>query len=113
MRKHVRHYRRRDGTFVRSYKRRVTRTSHKAVDGDTIYVQRKVNNSNYIRLQGYNSPERGHPLYNKEKRKLGNLIRDRRIYVEPVAMNQGRVIARVKAGRRDLTKEMKRLRKRR
>ena len=87
---------------------KVKRTVYEVHDPDTIKIKRSINDSNFVRIQGFDGPERGEPGFEKAKRDLRDVLAGKNLTINTVAMNQGRVIAKVKAGRTDVTKAMKR-----
>ncbi|MFH1802270.1 MAG: hypothetical protein ABH864_02340 [archaeon] len=69
------------------------------IDGDTFVVGTKVNGSNYIRIAGRDSPEKGEPGYATAKRELERL-KGKTVTLQPVAGSYGRTVAKVRHNRK-------------
>lgn len=69
-------------------------TVTKIIDGDTIETSVR---KKQIRIQGIDTPEKGQPGYSEAKKALGELIKNEKVTVDPVATDDyGRVVAKVK-----------------
>jgi len=73
----------------------IQRKVKKAVDGDTLEVGTKIRGTNYIRIAGKNSPERGERGYTAEKNKL-NRLAGKTITIVPKGRSYNRIVADVK-----------------
>jgi len=80
--------------------RECRRTVSRVVDGDTFVVRRRVGGSQYVRIAGINTPERGERGYGAAKRQLQHKIGGRRVTIRPVGRSYNRVVAEVPAVRR-------------
>lgn len=71
-------------------------TVTKIIDGDTIETSVR---KRPIRIAGIDTPEKGQPGYAASKKALGELLKDGKVTVTPVAMDDyGRTVAKVKKG---------------
>jgi len=84
------------------------RTVIDAVDGDTFITKRKVNGSNYIRVQGLDTPEKKEKGYSKAKNALNRLVKNKTVTLTPVGRSYGRTVAKVSVNRQNVAKEMTR-----
>ena len=73
-------------------KRKVT----KVIDGDTFVVDKPVRGSNYIRMTGRDTPEKGERGYASAKKTLREQIEDKIVEIDPKAKSYGRTVADVK-----------------
>jgi len=74
-----------------SYRRKV----QKIIDGDTFKVRNNVRGSQYIRITGMNSPEKGQRGYQTAKNDLTRKIKGKTVTVKPKAKSYGRTVADV------------------
>ena len=71
-------------------------TVTKIIDGDTIETSVRKKS---IRIEGIDTPEKGHPGYSEAKKALNQLLKDEKVTVTPVATDAyGRTVAKVKKG---------------
>lgn len=71
-------------------------TVTKIVDGDTIETSVR---KRPVRIDGIDTPEKGQPGYSEAKKALRELLKDEKVTVTPVAMDDyGRTVAKVKKG---------------
>ncbi|MFA5383043.1 MAG: thermonuclease family protein [Candidatus Micrarchaeia archaeon] len=78
----------------------IYRKVKRAVDGDTLETYRKFNGTNYIRLNGINTPEKGQRGYLIAKRKMQR-VENKVITVTPKARDKyGRIVADVRYKRK-------------
>jgi len=77
----------------------IKRKVQRVVDGDTFVVRNRVLGSQFIRLAGFDAPERGQQGYGQAKNLLAKMT-DRVVTIEPVGRSYGRVVARVPYARR-------------
>lgn len=74
----------------------IYRKIKRAVDGDTLETYRKLNGTNYIRLNGINAPEKGHKGYLFAKKRIQR-IENKVVTITPKAKDKyGRVVADVR-----------------
>lgn len=73
------------------------------IDGDTFKVRNPVLGSQYIRVAGYNAPERGERGYLKAKRELSKL-KGKTVTLIPKGKSYGRTVAEVIFNRKNLRK---------
>jgi endonuclease YncB( thermonuclease family) len=82
-------------------KERVT----KIIDGDTFMTKSR---KHPVRLWGVNTPEKGQPGYERAKRALQRLIKDKEVIVDTKARDiYGRAVAIVKVNNKSVNKVMK------
>lgn len=84
------------------------RTVKRITDGDTFIVNRKIGNTNKVRLAGYNAPERNQFGGQKATNKLRGLIGGKTVSIIPRAKSYGRVVADVRVNRKSVAKRMQR-----
>jgi hypothetical protein len=77
------------------YKRIVTRI----INGDTFYIERKIDGSNVVRLAGIDTPN--------AKDELKKPVLHKTITIIPIGKSQGRVIANVSIGKNNVNSNMK------
>jgi endonuclease YncB( thermonuclease family) len=82
------------------------RTVKKVIDGDTIVVNRKIGDTNKIRLARVNAPEKGRPGGKKATNILKGLIGGKSITLTPKGRSYDRVVAEVRVGRKSVNKRM-------
>lgn len=82
------------------------RTVRKVIDGDTFVVNRKIGNTNKVRLAGYNAPEKHQFGGKTATNRLRGLIGGKQVSVSPVGRSYGRVVAKVTQNRRNISKRM-------
>jgi endonuclease YncB( thermonuclease family) len=79
------------------------------IDGDTFETSVR---KHPVRLENVDTPEKGEPGYQKAKRELEKLIKDKEVTVNTVARDTfKRPVAKVKAGSRSVNKAMQKYRK--
>lgn len=71
----------------------------RVIDGDTFETHTNVRGTNYIRIAGKNSPEKGQQGYSKEKDALGKL-EGKTVTLKPRGRSYNRVVADVRYKRR-------------
>jgi endonuclease YncB( thermonuclease family) len=80
-------------------------TVTKIIDGDTIETSVRKKR---IRIEGFDTPEKGKPGYSEAKKALKQLLKDEKVTVTPVATDvYGRTVAKVKKGNRLVSTLMK------
>ena len=82
------------------------RTVKKIVDGDTFVVNRKIGNTNVVRLAGYNAPEKWQFGGQKATNELRALIGNKTVSLIPKAMSYGRIVAEVRVNRTNISKRL-------
>ena len=87
---------------------KMKRTVKKITDGDTFIVNRKIGNTNRVRLAGYNAPEKNQFGGQRATNKLRGLIGGKTVSISPRAKSYGRVVADVSINRKSVAKRMKR-----
>ncbi len=91
---------------------KVTRTVDKVLDGDTFRVKRKVNGSNFIRLEKVNTPEKRQSGYKQSKSTLKNKIEGKKVTITTSTKGHfGRPIAKVTQNRTNISKLMSKFKK--
>ncbi len=89
---------------------RKQRHVEEVIDGDTA----KLTNGQYVRLEGYDAPEKGQLGAGIFRKKLARLVEDKDVGIEQVARDRyGRPIVRMYRGRESVNKKMQRTRMRR
>ncbi len=79
------------------------------IDGDTFLTSGR---KHPIRLEGVDTPEKREPGYQQAKKKLEELIQDKKVMVDTVARDKfKRPVAKVKVGNRSVNKAMQKYRK--
>lgn len=73
-------------------KKSVRRKVQEVIDGDTIKVRNKVNNSQYIRLANVNAPEKGQKGFKQAKDKLTRKIKGKTVTIRPQGKSYGRTV---------------------
>lgn len=81
-------------------KKEVRRKVQRIVDGDTFQVRNNVEGSQYIRVAGKNTPERGERGYESAKRELARQIGGSTVTIRPVGRSYGRTVAEVPAAKK-------------
>ena len=77
------------------------RKVQKIIDGDTFMVRRNVGGSQYIRIAGINTPEKGERGYTNAKKHLQKL-KGETVTIRPVGKSYGRTVAEVIYNRRKI-----------
>ena len=85
------------------------RTVVKVIDGDTFVVNRKIGNTNKVRLANADAPE----LYQYGGRQAANVLRkliaNKKVTITPVARSYDRVVANVRVRRKSVNRIIDRL----
>lgn len=84
------------------------RTVKKVIDGDTFVVNRKIGNTNVVRLAGYNAPEKHQFGGQRATNRLSGLVGGKSVSIIPRAKSYGRVVADVRVNRKNVSKRLKR-----
>lgn len=84
------------------------RTVKKIVDGDTFIVNRKVGNTNRVRIAGFNAPEKNRPGGSEATSRLRGLIGGKQVTLIPRARSYDRMVADVRVNRKLVSKRMRR-----
>ena len=84
------------------------RTVKKIIDGDTFVVNRKIGNTNRIRLARVNAPEKYQYGGKKATNRLRGLIGGKTVTIIPVGRSYGRIVAQVRHRRRSINRRLKR-----
>tara|TARA_Y100000310_G_C20586634_1_gene765758 strand:+ start:206 stop:454 length:249 start_codon:yes stop_codon:yes gene_type:complete len=77
----------------------IRRKIKRVVDGDTFETHTKLRGTNYIRIAGKNSPEKGERGYSREKNALKKLEGET-VTLNPRGRSYNRVVADVRFKRR-------------
>ena len=77
----------------------IRRRVKRAVDGDTLEVRNKLRGTNFIRLAGVDSPEKGERGYSSAKAKL-NKLKGKVVTLVPKGRSYNRIVADVRHKRR-------------
>jgi endonuclease YncB( thermonuclease family) len=85
---------------------RYTRTVKKIVDGDTFVVNRKIGNTNRIRLANVNAPAKNQFGGGYATNALRGFVGGRKISITPVGRSYDRIVAEVTQNRRNMNKRM-------
>ena len=72
------------------------RTVKKIIDGDTFVVNRRIGNTNRIRLAGVRAPEKHQSGGGKAANRLRRLIARKTVTIIPVGQSYGRVVSQVR-----------------
>lgn len=83
------------------------RTVKRVIDGDTFVVNRKIGNSNIVRLAGVNAPEKHQFGGRRATNKLRGLIGGKPVTIVPKARSYGRVVADVRVNRRSVNRKLR------
>lgn len=83
------------------------RTVKRILDGDTFLVNRKIGNTNKVRLAGYNAPEKYQFGGQKATNKLRGLIGGKTVTIIPQGRSYDRIVANVRVNRRNVSKRMR------
>lgn len=83
------------------------RTVKKVIDGDTFVVNRKIGNTNKVRLAGVDAPERYQFGGRAATNKLRGIIGGKIVSIKPVGRSYDRVVAQVRANRKSVNKRMR------
>ena len=83
------------------------RTVKKIIDGDTFVVNRKIGNTNRIRLARVNAPEKYQYGGKRATNKLRGLIGGKTVTIIPVGRSYGRIVANVRHRRRSINRRLK------
>ncbi|MBN4049011.1 thermonuclease family protein [archaeon AH-315-M20] len=84
------------------------RTVKKIIDGDTFIVNRKIGNTNRIRLARVNAPEKYRYGGKKATNRLRGLIGGKTVTIIPVGRSYGRIVAQVRHRRRSINRRLRR-----
>ena len=84
------------------------RTVKKIIDGDTFVVNRKIGNTNRIRLAGVRAPEKYQSGGRTATDKLRKLIGGKTVTITPVGRSYGRIVAQVRHRRKSVNKRLRR-----
>lgn len=78
-------------------------------DGDTVKTKVKVRGSNYLRLEGYDAPEKNQKGFQLAKERLRrNLPKNKTVGMTVVGQDRyGRPVVRLRNGRKSINKAMK------
>ena len=79
----------------------------KVIDGDTFKTHRKVNGSDYVRLSGYNAPEKHQFGGKKATNRLRGMIGGRTVNLSPVGKSYGRTVAKVSRNGKRISERLK------
>ena len=85
---------------------KMRRTVKKVIDGDTFVVNRKIGNTNRIRLARVNAPEKYQYGGKRATNKLRGLIGGKTVTIIPVGRSYGRIIAKVRHRRKSANKRL-------
>lgn len=88
----------------RRFRGKVTRVP----DGDTVMVKKAGGGYGWVRIAGYDAPERYQFGGAKAMHRLRGLVGGKPVTVEPVGTSYGRTVANVRVGRRDVRRFMER-----
>jgi len=83
------------------------RTVKKVIDGDTFVVNRKIGNSNIVRLANVDAPEKHQFGGSKATNVLKGLIGGQSVNINPVGKSYGRIVANVSRGRNSVNRKMR------
>jgi endonuclease YncB( thermonuclease family) len=83
------------------------RTITRIIDGDTFIVNRRIDNTNKVRLANVDAPERGTWQGSQATSTLRRLIGDGSVSLIPVGRSYDRVVAEVRHDRRSVNKAMR------
>ena len=83
------------------------RTVIKVIDGDTFVVNRKIGNTNFVRLAGVNAPEKYQFGGQQATNKLKGLIGGKPVTIVPVGSSYGRVVANVRLHGKSINKRLR------
>lgn len=86
---------------------KMRRTVKKIIDGDTFVVNRKIGNTNRIRLARVNAPEKYQYGGKRATNKLRGLIGGKTVTIIPVGRSYGRIVANVRHRRRSINRRLK------
>lgn len=73
----------------------IKRTIKRVIDGDTLEVRNKIRGTNFIRIAGIDTPERGQKGYSSTKHRL-NKLKGKVITLIPKGRSYNRLIADVR-----------------
>lgn len=88
-------------------RKRVNRTVPRVIDEDTFKVKRKINGSRFVRLSGYDAPEKNERGGHKATSLLREMIGGKRVSITPVGKSYGRTVAIVRVNHKNVNKRMK------
>ncbi len=77
----------------------IERKVKRAIDGDTLEVGTKIRGTNYIRIVGIDSPERGQRGYASAKDRL-NKLRGKIVTIIPKGRSYNRLVAEIRYRRK-------------
>ena len=86
---------------------KMKRTVKKIIDGDTFVVNRKIGNTNVVRLANVNAPEKYQFGGRKATNVLRGLIGGQQVSITPVGKSYNRIVAQVRKGRKSINKRMR------
>ena len=75
-------------------KKSVRRKVQEVIDGDTFRVRNRVEGSQFIRIAGIDTPEKGQKGYSEAKKKL-NKLKGQTVTIRPKGKSYGRTVADV------------------
>ena len=87
----------------KSYKRIVTGVP----DGDDLKINKKIQGTKRIRLSNVRAQELKQKGGKKAKRILKKMVKGKRVTIKPVGRSYGRIVAKVKKGKKSVNKSMR------
>ena len=88
------------------------RTVKKIIDGDTFIVNRKIGNTNRVRIANYNAPERNTRSGKTATNRLRGMIGGQSVSITPVGRSYNRVVAKVTKNRKNVGRRARSFRQR-
>ena len=82
------------------------RTVKKIIDGDTFVINRKIGDTNKIRLANVDAPERYQFGGRQSTNTLRGLIGGRQVTIIPIARSYDRIVANVRVNRKSVNRIM-------
>ena len=83
------------------------RTVKKVIDGDTFVVNRKIGNTNRIRLARVNAREKYQYGGKRATFRLRRLIGGKTVTIIPVGRSYGRIVANVRHGKKSVNRRLR------
>jgi len=83
------------------------RAVKKIIDGDTFIVNRRIGDTNRVRLAGVNALERGRPGGSEATSRLRGMIGGKTVTIVPQGKSYGRVVADVRHKRKLVNKMLR------
>lgn len=83
------------------------RTVTRIIDGDTFIVNRRIGNTNRVRLANVDAPEHGSRQGTQATNNLRRLLGNGSVTLMPVGRSYDRVVADVRHDRRSVNKAMR------